>query len=77
MTTLTSSSPLHQRLPSGVPTGFVYGAGEWRHVLELADPGVGSAVAWHDLTGSPRPLHRATTTPGALTATRAGTAPPR
>jgi len=34
----------------GVPTGFTYGAGEWRHVLEIADPAAGSAVAWYDIT---------------------------
>ena len=33
----------------GVPTGSPHGAGEWRHVLELADPaaGLGGRVARH------------------------------
>jgi len=36
---------------AGVPAGFVHGAGEWRHVLEIADPSAGSAIVWHDITG--------------------------
>jgi hypothetical protein len=34
----------------GVPAGFVHGTGVWRHVVEIADPGLGAAVVWHDLT---------------------------
>ena len=32
-----------------MPTGFVHGAGVWRHVLELADPAQGAGVVWHEL----------------------------
>jgi len=44
---LVAAAPAPTR---GKPTGFVHGAGEWRHVVELADPAAGSSVVWYDVT---------------------------
>lgn len=36
---------------SGVPIQAVYGSGQMRLVVQMADPSAGSAVTWYDVTG--------------------------
>jgi hypothetical protein len=50
MTTLAALVAATPAADRGVPTRISYGAGEWRIVVELADPGAGASVAWFDIT---------------------------
>lgn len=35
---------------TGVPIQAVYGSGQWRLVVQLADPAAGASVTWYDIT---------------------------
>jgi hypothetical protein len=50
MTTIAELVGIGPPPTAGVPAGFVHTAGEWRHVIEIADPGLGAGVVWHDVT---------------------------
>ena len=51
MTTLAALVAAAPDPGHGRPTRIVHGAGVWRVVVELADPGAGSGVEWFDITG--------------------------
>lgn len=50
MTTIAALVAATPAATRGVPAGFTYGTGVWRHVVELADPAAGSSVEWFDIT---------------------------
>lgn len=50
---MTTLAELVEQTPGaarGQPVQIDYGDGQWRHVLELADPAAGTAVVWYDIT---------------------------
>lgn len=50
MTTIAELVVQNPGAATGVPIQVSYGSGEWRLVVQLADPAAGASVVWYDVT---------------------------